>query len=122
MIYMAAYIPLIIPASWILDRYGLRVAMMIGAFGNVLGATIKCFTAHPSLFAATFIGQTISGASQIFVLNIPSHLAAVWFGPKEVSTACAFGVFGNQLGVALGFVLPPMIVQNPHEAPQETNG
>lgn len=49
-------------------------------------------------------------------IGLPPRLAAVWFGPKEVSTACALGVFGNQLGIAIGFLLPPMIVRN-HEDP-----
>lgn len=31
-----------------------------------------------------------------------------------MSRACALGVFGTQLGQAIGFILPPMIVGN-HE-------
>lgn len=34
---------------------------------------------------------------QMFTLGIPPKLAAVWFGSDEVSTACAAGVFGNQV-------------------------
>lgn len=30
----------------------------------------------------------------------------------KVSTACALGVFGTQLGTAIGFVLPPFMVRN----------
>lgn len=29
-----------------------------------------------------------------------------------MSRACALGVFGTQLGQAVGFILPPMIVRN----------
>uniref|UniRef100_A0A1I7XF20 MFS domain-containing protein n=1 Tax=Heterorhabditis bacteriophora TaxID=37862 RepID=A0A1I7XF20_HETBA len=63
-------------------------------------------------FWITFLGQTIVGASQMFTLGIPPRLAAVWFGPDEVSTACAAGVFGNQLGIAVGFVTPALIVHS----------
>merc|ERR1712071_221438 len=45
-----------------------------------------------------------------FILGVPPNVAAVWFGPEQVSSACSIGVFGNQLGVALGFLLPPMMV------------
>lgn len=48
----------------------------------------------------------------MFTLGIPPRLAAVWFGPDEVSKACALGVFGNQLGIAIGFVTPPLMVHN----------
>lgn len=110
MIYMVAYIPLIFPATMLLDKRGLRFVVIIGSFGTALGAWIKCASVRPDLFYVTMIGQTVSAISQIFVLNIPPRLAAVWFGAREVSTACSIGVFGNQFGVALGFLLPPIIV------------
>ena len=79
-----------------------------------------------------FTGQTIIAISQIFILGIPPQLAATWFPADQVSSACAIGVFGNQvilvlanqyciyswisallqLGVALGFVVPVMLVSN----------
>lgn len=98
MIYMITYIPLVLPATWVLDKYGLRVVALLGGFGNALGACIKVVSAWPDGFWLTFIGQAIVGSSQIFILGIPPRLAAVWFGPNEVSTACAAGVFGNQVG------------------------
>lgn len=45
-------------------------------------------------------------------MSLPARVAAVWFGPSQVSSACSLGVFGNQLGVALGFLIPPMLVKN----------
>ncbi|TKR92355.1 hypothetical protein L596_007026 [Steinernema carpocapsae] len=110
MIYMLTYTILVFPGSWFLDRFGLRISVLIGALGNCLGAWIKVLSTHPDGFWITFIGQTIVGSSQVFILGIPPRLAAVWFGPKQVSTACAAGVFGNQLGIAIGFVLPPFLV------------
>ncbi|CEF67611.1 Major facilitator superfamily and Major facilitator superfamily domain, general substrate transporter and Major facilitator superfamily domain-containing protein [Strongyloides ratti] len=110
MIYMVAYMVLVFPGSWFLDKYGLRKSVLIGAAGNAFGAFIKCFSASPDLFWLTFIGQTISASSQVFILGIPPRLASVWFGAKEVSTACGVGVFGNQLGIAAGFLLPPYII------------
>lgn len=62
-----------------------------------IGAWLKVFTAQPDRFALTFIAQTIIGAAQMFTLGVPSQLAAVWFPQEQVSTACAIGVFGNQV-------------------------
>uniref|UniRef100_A0A1B6E568 Choline/ethanolamine transporter FLVCR1 n=1 Tax=Clastoptera arizonana TaxID=38151 RepID=A0A1B6E568_9HEMI len=112
MIYMVVYIPLIFPASWFLDKVGLKITLITGAFINCLAAWIKVPSTSPDLFYVSFIGQVLAGISQLFVLNVPSALAALWFGPEEVSSACSIGVFGNQLGVALGFLLPPIIVKN----------
>ncbi|GIZ04503.1 feline leukemia virus subgroup C receptor-related protein 2 [Caerostris extrusa] len=52
------------------------------------------------------------GLSNLFVLAVPPVLAAKWFPSQELSRACAIGVFGNQLGVAIGFVLSPSIVSS----------
>ncbi|XP_074031349.1 choline/ethanolamine transporter flvcr2b-like [Leptinotarsa decemlineata] len=49
--------------------------------------------------------------SQIFILSVPARVAAVWFGPTQVSSACSIRVFGNQLGIAIGFLVPPIIVR-----------
>ncbi|XP_017476335.1 PREDICTED: feline leukemia virus subgroup C receptor-related protein 2-like isoform X2 [Rhagoletis zephyria] len=48
----------------------------------------------------------------VCILSLPARIAAVWFGPHQVSSACSVGVFGNQLGIAVGFVLPPILVEN----------
>lgn len=101
MVYMVTYIPLIFPASWLLGRKGLRFTVLLGSFGTAAGAWIKCGSVSRDRFWVTMIGQTLCGISQIFILGIPSHLAAFWFGPKEVSTACAIGVFGNQVWIAI---------------------
>ncbi|XP_060867819.1 heme transporter FLVCR2-like [Metopolophium dirhodum] len=111
-VYMITYIPLIFPASWILEKKGLRVAMVAGSCGTMVGAWFKVASSSPDRFYMTMLGQTIAASSQVFILNLPARLAAVWFGPSEVSTACSIGVFGNQFGVALGFLLPPLLVQD----------
>jgi FLVCR family feline leukemia virus subgroup C receptor-related protein len=41
---------------------------------------------------------------------VPARLSSLWFGPSEVGLATSIGVFGNQLGTALGFLIPPTVV------------
>jgi MFS transporter, FLVCR family, feline leukemia virus subgroup C receptor-related protein len=65
--------------------------------GTLIGSWIKVFSVHPDLFWVTFLGQTIVALSQTYVLSIPVPLAAAWFGPKEVSTACSIGLLGPQV-------------------------
>ena len=117
MIYMAVYIPLIFPATWLLQRKGLRTCIIIGAVGNCLGSWVKFIAWQRSYwcFPVLFMGQTICAIAQIFVLGIPAELAGTWFPSTQVSTACAIGVFGNQVGNALGFVIPPIVVRDQRE-------
>ncbi|CAK1544367.1 unnamed protein product [Leptosia nina] len=111
MVYMLVYIPLIFPASYLLDKTNLRVTTLIGSFGNCAGAWLKVMSVRQDLFWLSFLGQTVLAFAQVFVLSIPPRLAAVWFGADQVSSACSIGVFGNQLGVAVGFLITPMIVR-----------
>jgi len=112
-IYMVVYIPLIIPATWALDRYGLRFAIVIASAGNAVGAIVKWISiSYIREFWLAFIGQTIAAIAQLYVLTIPPALAGDWFPANEVSTACSLGVFANQCGAAIGFLVPPLFSQN----------
>ncbi|XP_042602361.1 feline leukemia virus subgroup C receptor-related protein 2-like isoform X1 [Cyprinus carpio] len=112
MIYMLTYIPLIFPVAWLLDKKGLRVIALVAAALNCTGTWIKVASARPDLFPVTFLGQFTCSVAQVFILGMPSRIASVWFGSEEVSTACSIGVFGNQLGIAIGFLVPPILVPN----------
>lgn len=97
MIYMLTYIPLIFPVTWLLEKKGLRVVALVAASINCAGTWIKVASVQPSLFWVTMLGQFACSFAQVFILGMPSHIASVWFGSDEVSTACAIGVFGNQV-------------------------
>lgn len=115
-VYMLAYVPLIFPATWLLDRTGLRLTALLGAGLNCAGAWLKCASVSPDRFAVTVTAQVVCSVAQVFILGLPSRIASVWFGPREVSTACATAVLGNQLGTAIGFLLPPVLIPyNPEE-------
>uniref|UniRef100_H3DG02 FLVCR choline and putative heme transporter 2 n=1 Tax=Tetraodon nigroviridis TaxID=99883 RepID=H3DG02_TETNG len=112
MIYMLTYIPFIFPVTWLLDKKGLRVIALVATALNCLGTWIKVASVRQDLFPVTFLGQFCASLAQVFILGMPSRIASVWFGSDEVSTACSVGVFGNQLGIAIGFLVPPMLVPN----------
>ena len=72
---------------------------------------MKCFGLGEDMWPLVFVGQTISACAQCFILELPPKIASIWFPSSEISTATSLGVFGNQLGVALGFLIPPLIIQ-----------
>lgn len=53
-------------------------------------------------------------SSQTIILTLPGRLAAQWFAADELSTATSLSIFGNQMGIALSFLITPIIVKN-HE-------
>ncbi|XP_030752072.1 uncharacterized MFS-type transporter C09D4.1-like isoform X1 [Sitophilus oryzae] len=111
-IYMLIYPIIVIPVSYFIEKKGLRFAALCGGLGTALAAFIKVFSVKRGLFYLVLLGQGIGSTAQVFVLSLPSKIAAVWFKPEEVSTACALAVFGTQIGFALGFVVPSSLVKN----------
>ncbi|XP_025988426.1 feline leukemia virus subgroup C receptor-related protein 2 [Solenopsis invicta] len=112
MIFMATYVVFVFPASYVIDKCGLRWTIIIGTALNCLGGWIKTFSVHPGKFYVAFIGHTVVALTQTLILPIPGRLAAQWFPSTELSTATSLGILGNQLGIALGFLLVPIMVKN----------
>ncbi|XP_044728276.1 uncharacterized MFS-type transporter C09D4.1-like [Chrysoperla carnea] len=115
LIYLITYLPLVLPASYFMDKYGMRATLVTASLGNCIGCWFKVLSADPDKFYIGFMGQFVLSCTQLVIISTPSSFAAVWFGANEVSTACALGVFGQQLGMALGFILPPLMIRNHEE-------
>ena len=58
--------------------------------------------------------------AETFIVSLPARVASLWFPSDEISTATSIGVFGNQLGVALSFMIPTYIVTGPVVKSNET--
>ncbi|XP_015514784.1 uncharacterized MFS-type transporter C09D4.1-like [Neodiprion pinetum] len=112
LLFMLAYIPLVFPISYMMDRIGLRWTIIVGCLLTALGSWIKVFSIPRDRFYVTFIGQSLVASTQVIVLNVPGRLAANWFGSSQVSTATSMGLFGFQLGIAGSFLLTPIVVRN----------
>ncbi|XP_001604452.1 feline leukemia virus subgroup C receptor-related protein 2-like [Nasonia vitripennis] len=115
MSYMFYYVIFIFPATYLLERIGIRRTLILGSCMSCLGAWIKTFAIAPDRFYVVLIGQSIVAITQVLMLPIPGRIAAKWFGSAELSTATSVGVFGTQLGVSVSFLFPPMLVKN-HES------
>ena len=109
-LFMITFIPLVLPTGWLIERIGLRKAVLIGASGIALGAIVKCFATSPTRFYVIILGQIIVSLSEQFIFCIPARIASVWFPDNQVSLATGFGIFGNQCGIALGFLIPQALL------------
>ncbi|KAJ8682012.1 hypothetical protein QAD02_017804, partial [Eretmocerus hayati] len=112
MSYMFYYIPFIFPATYISELVGIRWTLIFGGFLSCLGAWIKSYAVSPDSFWLVLVGQSVVACTQVLMLPIPGRVAAKWFGSNELSTATSIGVFGTQLGVAVSFLFPSIVVKN----------
>lgn len=108
MSFMIVYIFVSIPASWVIDTYGFRVGVGIGAaltgvFGLLRGLGGQSYT-------LVLIAQIGIAVGQPFILNALTKVAARWFPLPERATATGLGSLAMYLGIVLGMALTPVLV------------
>jgi MFS family permease len=107
MSFMLAYLVVSLPASWVIDTYGFRVAVGIGAaltgiFGLMRGLVASDYT-------LVLVAQVGIAIGQPFILNAVTKVAARWFPVKERATASGFGSLAIYVGILLGLLLTPFL-------------
>lgn len=108
MVFMIVFILVSIPASWVIDTYGIRIGVGIGAiltggFGLLRG-----------IFAADYtfvlISQIGIAVGQPFILNAIAKIAVRWFPLSERATATGLGSLSIYLGIFAGLAVTPHLV------------
>lgn len=108
MCFMIVYIVVSIPASWTIDKYGIRIGIGIGAvFTGVFGLLRGFAGTDYNLLLLSQIGIAIG---QPFILNAITKLAARWFPMKERATATGLGTLAMYLGILAGMTLTPYLI------------
>ncbi|MEN6410138.1 MAG: MFS transporter, partial [Anaerolineaceae bacterium] len=109
MSFMIAFIPLSIPVSWVIDRYGFKIAVSIGAVLMGIFGLLRGFAgANYSLVLWSTIGIA---AAQPFLLNAWTTVPAKWFPSEERATAVGMVTLANLVGTALGMVVTPLLIE-----------
>ena len=110
MSFMIAFIPLALPIAWVIDTYGFRLAVSIGAvmmgiFGVLRGLAGDNYT----LVLWSTIGLAVA---QPFLLDAWTKVPARWFSVQERATAVGLVTLANLVGTGLGMVLTPMLTES----------
>ena len=107
MSFMIVYVIISIPASWVIDTYGIRVAVGIGAALTGVFGLLRGLVA-PS-YAWVLASQIGIAIGQPFILNAVTKVAARWFPIRERATASGLGSLAMYLGIFLGLALTPFL-------------
>ena len=105
--FMVVYIIVSVPASWMIDTYGIRLsvglgAVLTGGFGLMRGLVSDNYT-------LVLIAQIGIAVGQPFILNSMTTVAARWFPLKERATAAGMGSLAMYLGIVIALVLTPYL-------------
>jgi MFS family permease len=107
LIFMIVYILASFPASWVIDTYGVRVGVGIGAALTGIFGLVRGLVA--SDYNLVLIAQIVIAIGQPFLLNAVTTVAARWFPVEERATATGLGSLAIYLGILLGLALTPYL-------------
>lgn len=110
MSYMIMYILFSLPASWVVDRYGYRCSLIIGATITAVFGFIRAIFAEN--FTIVLISQFIIAIGQPFLINISTKVPANWFPISERSTAAGILTMAQYIGFAVPMVVAPVVAEN----------
>ncbi|NLD64797.1 MAG: major facilitator superfamily domain-containing protein 7 [Bacteroidales bacterium] len=108
MSFMIVYLIVSIPASWIIDTYGIRAGVGAGVvLTGVFGLLRGIFATDYNLLLIFQIGIAVG---QPFLLNSITKVASRWFPVSERATASGLGTLAMYFGILLGMSLTPFLV------------
>ena len=107
-IYMIVFIVLSIPASIIIDTYGLKRGLAIGAILTAIFSILKAVYAESYLIVA--VAQTGLAAAQPFILNAVTKVGAQWFPKNERATVAGIGSLAQYVGIIIALAATPVLI------------
>ena len=108
MSFMVVYIIVAIPASWVIDTYGIRVGVGIGAVLTGVFGMMRGLVAGD--YALVLLAQIGIAVGQPFILNALTKVAARWFPLQERATASGLGTLAMYLGQVMALAMTPFLV------------
>jgi MFS family permease len=118
--YLLVFLVACVPASYVIDTYGIRFGIGIGAALAGAGALVKgIFAAH---FGAVLAGQLLLAIAQPFVINAATALAARWFPLRERGLANGLAALAQYVGIVVAMIVGPLVVVGDADSPRYGHG
>lgn len=107
MIFMVVFVVVSIPASYVIDTYGLRVGIGVGALlTGVFALTRGLFG---DAYGWVFASQVGLAVGQPFVMNAITKVGARWFPLGERATAAAVPSLAQFVGIIAAMAATPAL-------------
>lgn len=112
LLFMVAYVPMVFPVSYMMDKIGLRWTGIVGCLVTTLGSWIKVLSVSPDRFYVTFIGQALIASTQVSTWHIHlsimilTDISALWRGRLLMNRLVSMNIFTTNVH-RLVYLLPP---------------
>ena len=108
LLFMVVFIIVCIPASFIIDAYGIRIGIGIGAALTGVFGLMKGFFGDS--YTMVVIAQIMLAVGQPFIINAATKVAGVWFPLRERATVVGIATLAQFIGIIIVMVATPALV------------
>ena len=108
--YMIIYIPVNFPATWLIDKYGLKWGTGIGVILVGVFGFLRAFSG--TNYSFLLFTQIMSGIGQPFILNSFTKVAVNWFPEDEKAVATGIGTMSILVGIIVANIVTPIIYKS----------
>jgi len=113
LIYMIVFLIVCVPASYVIDTYGIKIGIGIGALlTGVFGLVKGIYATDYTIVAISQVGLAIA---QPFVLNAATKLSSRWFPPNERATAVGIATLSQFIGILIVMIATPLMISKTPE-------
>ncbi|MGZ4466955.1 MAG: MFS transporter [Nocardioidaceae bacterium] len=110
MTFMVVYVPLALPASYLIDRRGLRFASGLGGLLAGVAGLVRGLAGADYLLV--LLATIAMAVAQPFLLNAWTTLSVHWFHRSQRATAVGLITLANLVGTGIGMALTPALVKS----------
>ncbi len=107
-VFPLVYIPVSIPAGFIIDRKGFRYAVMVGALLTAAFSFLRLFADNYALVLLGMVGVSIG---QPFVLISITKMVTTWFPGEESALANGLGTLSLFIGMIVAMAATPSLLE-----------
>ncbi|HUI71340.1 MAG TPA: MFS transporter [Spirochaetia bacterium] len=105
--FMAVFIVVFLPAAWLIDTWGIRPTVSLGALLTAVFAMTRGLFA--SNFTMVVVSQIGIAIGQPLVIGATTKLAGRWFPATERATATGLGTLAIYVGILVSLTVTPAL-------------
>jgi FLVCR family MFS transporter 7 len=123
LIYLIVAIPAGFLSSWLIDNFGIRTSINIGAWLNCIGSFVRVLSSIDSAdgkplfdtnykYTVLMVGQCMCAAAQPFIMFVTTKFANNWFSEDQRALANTIALGSNTVGILIGAFVSPLVVDS----------
>jgi len=110
MVFMIAFVPLSLPAAWLIDARGLRVAVGLGVVLMAVFGVLRGLVGAD--FRLAMLATVGIAVAQPFLLNAWTTMGSHWFPAGQRALAVGLITLANLVGTGIGVALTPLLIES----------